>query len=44
MILKMKEFHFVAISSNDIENYPQDAPHLMKKTATRMELSFSLFI
>lgn len=24
---------FVAISSNDVENYPQDAPHLMKKTA-----------
>ncbi|MBC6998263.1 thioredoxin family protein [Cytophaga sp. FL35] len=24
---------FVAISSNDVENYPQDAPHLMKLTA-----------
>ncbi|HMB64111.1 MAG TPA: thioredoxin family protein [Eudoraea sp.] len=24
---------FIAISSNDIENYPQDAPHLMKETA-----------
>lgn len=24
---------FVAISSNDVENYPQDAPHLMKQTA-----------
>jgi peroxiredoxin len=24
---------FIAISSNDVENYPQDAPHLMKKKA-----------
>ncbi len=24
---------FVAISSNDVVNYPQDAPHLMKETA-----------
>ncbi|MDT7829745.1 thioredoxin family protein [Pricia sp. S334] len=24
---------FAAISSNDVENYPQDAPHLMKETA-----------
>ncbi|EAR00213.1 thioredoxin family protein [Maribacter sp. HTCC2170] len=24
---------FVAISSNDVVNYPQDAPHLMKQTA-----------
>lgn len=27
---KEKEVNFVAISSNDVENYPQDAPHLMK--------------
>lgn len=24
---------FIAISSNDVENYPEDAPELMKKTA-----------
>lgn len=24
---------FIAISSNDVVNYPQDAPHLMKQTA-----------
>lgn len=28
-----KGIAFIAISSNDIENYPQDAPHLMKKVA-----------
>jgi len=28
-----KGIGFIAISSNDIENYPQDAPHLMKKRA-----------
>ncbi len=28
-----KGIGFAAISSNDVENYPQDAPHLMKKTA-----------
>ena len=26
---------FAAISSNDAENYPQDAPHLMKETARK---------
>ncbi|WP_420319952.1 thioredoxin family protein [Flagellimonas sp.] len=31
---------FVAISSNDIENYPQDAPHLMKETAKKEGYSF----
>ena len=25
-----KDISFIAISSNDVENYPQDAPHLMK--------------
>ncbi|MET1260070.1 thioredoxin family protein [Flagellimonas sp. DF-77] len=28
-----KGIGFIAISSNDVENYPQDAPHLMTKTA-----------
>lgn len=28
-----KEIGFVAISSNDVENYPQDAPDLMKENA-----------
>ena len=28
-----KGIGFIAISSNDVENYPMDAPNLMKKTA-----------
>lgn len=31
---------FVAISSNDVVNYPQDAPHLMKENAREMEYTF----
>ncbi len=31
---------FVAISSNDVVNYPQDAPHLMKTTAQENAYSF----
>ncbi|MDC6362701.1 MULTISPECIES: thioredoxin family protein [Flavobacteriaceae] len=31
---------FVAISSNDVVNYPQDAPHLMKENARKMEYTF----
>lgn len=30
----------IAINSNDIENYPQDAPHLMKKLAAEQGYSF----
>jgi len=30
---KTKGIQCIAISSNDVENYPQDAPHLMKKKA-----------
>ncbi len=30
---QQKGIVFVAISSNDVENYPQDAPHLMKQKA-----------
>lgn len=41
-----KEYHrkgigFVAISSNDVENYPQDAPHLMKEKAEEAAYSFA---
>ncbi len=32
---KEKGIKFIAISSNDIENYPQDAPHLMKEVAKK---------
>ncbi|MGY5351766.1 thioredoxin family protein [Wenyingzhuangia sp. IMCC45533] len=35
-----KGIGFVAISSNDIENYPQDAPHLMKQHAVENEYPF----
>ena len=35
-----KGINFIAISSNDIVNYPQDAPHLMKKTAIEAGYSF----
>lgn len=31
---------FIAISSNDVENYPQDAPHLMKEVAQEQLYSF----
>jgi len=30
---KTKGINCIAISSNDIENYPEDAPHLMKQNA-----------
>jgi len=35
-----KGVRFIAISSNDIENYPQDAPHLMKENAIDNHYSF----
>ena len=35
-----KGIGFVAISSNDIENYPQDAPHLMKQLAEEQGYPF----
>ena len=46
MIVKLaKEYQekgiaFVAISSNDVENYPQDAPHLMKEKASEEDYTF----
>ncbi len=35
-----KGVQFVAISSNDVERYPQDAPHLMTEVATKEGYSF----
>jgi len=35
-----KGIGFIAISSNDVENYPQDAPHLMTKVAKNEGYSF----
>ncbi|NVJ89899.1 MAG: thioredoxin family protein [Flavobacteriaceae bacterium] len=37
---KTKGVNFIAISSNDVENYPQDAPHLMKKLASDLQYPF----
>ncbi len=31
---------FIAVSSNDVENYPQDGPELMKKTAMDVGYTF----
>ncbi|MCK0146937.1 thioredoxin family protein [Arenibacter sp. F26102] len=35
-----KDISFIAISSNDAENYPQDAPHLMKLISVEQKYSF----
>lgn len=35
-----KGIGFIAISSNDVENYPQDAPDLMKENAKEMGYTF----
>lgn len=35
-----KGVRFIAISSNDIKNYPQDAPHKMKEVALKEEYPF----
>jgi thiol-disulfide isomerase/thioredoxin len=37
---KTKGINCIAISSNDIENYPQDAPHLMTQNAIDNDYSF----
>jgi len=37
---QQKGIAFVAISSNDVENYPQDAPHLMKDKAKEEDYTF----
>lgn len=36
-----KGIGFIAISSNDAENYPEDAPDLMKQTAQEEDYTFS---
>lgn len=35
-----KGVNFIAISSNDVENYPQDAPHLMQQLAREEDFIF----
>src|SRR5687767_13398500 len=35
-----KEIGFAAINSNDVENYPEDAPDKMKETAQRLKYPF----
>jgi len=35
-----KGISFIAISSNDVKNYPQDSPHLMKETAKQEDYTF----
>jgi len=35
-----KGIRFIAISSNDVENYPADAPHLMKLNAEKYSFPF----
>ena len=37
---KNKGIGFVAISSNDVINFPDDAPHLMKQVATHLKYPF----
>jgi len=37
---RVQGFGFIAISSNDIENYPQDAPEHMWKTARKNNYTF----
>ena len=39
-IYQQKGIKFIAISSNDIEKYPQDAPHLMKLKAKEEGYTF----
>lgn len=36
-----KGIGFIAISSNDVENYPQDSPELMKQLAENLKYPFS---
>ncbi|MCI2229001.1 thioredoxin family protein [Polaribacter sp. MSW13] len=37
---QQKGINFIAISSNDVENYPQDAPKLMQKIAKELKYPF----
>ena len=38
---QQKGINFIAISSNEIDNYPQDAPKLMKEVAVNLNYPFS---
>ncbi len=35
-----KNVNFIAISSNDVQNYPEDAPYLMRKKAVEVSYPF----
>lgn len=37
---QLKGINFIAISSNDVENYPQDSPELMKQLAEKLQYPF----
>ena len=37
---QQKGINFIAISSNDVENYPQDSPELMKQLAKHVKYPF----
>lgn len=37
---QQKGINFIAISANDVDNYPQDAPHLMKELAEKEKYPF----
>lgn len=37
---KSKGVNFIAISSNDVENYPEDSPEYMKQNAIEQEFIF----
>ena len=37
---QQKDINFIAISSNDVANYPQDAPHLMKQLAEEEQFPY----
>ncbi len=39
-VYQEKGIGFIAISSNDVVNYPQDAPHLMKQRAKEEDYTF----
>jgi len=41
-IYQPKEVNFIAISSNDVINYPEDSPELMKKMLSNIILAFRI--
>jgi len=40
---KQKDAGFIAISSNDVENYPQDSPEEMRRLALKLDYPFPYF-